>query len=413
MGMEEHHDRFIFNILIVLAVAFSVTSFSMVFGFWDAFSSIANARSDLEYRIAIEAFFGLLVGGNVLFLKFAYDAHILRRKLEVSLKEQGHTKERFNLAMDGSQDGIWDWDVKKGTCYYSSVFKQNLGFSDINFPEVIDSFYGVMSDEDVDAFDDTLQQHIMTQKPFELECRLRTKHAGYRWFKITASTVFDEDGTLERMVGSMRDIQYRIGMQEALNKELERIDYIFRRNPALIVAFDRAGNILSVNPKACQVSGYEEMELIGKNWWEIFFPGEAKEHYQSLVKYFKEQGEISNYEMLMTTKNGEKRIISWTSLNSYDENKKIDEIIGFGIDVTERNAYQSQLLEAKDEAENARKETAKALDETTQELLAAVARVSEALEDIKSAKLTKAQEEALVVIKESCEGLVRTLEKNK
>lgn len=230
-----------------------------------------------------------------------------------------------------------------------------MGLSNLNFPEVIDSFYGVMKEDDIERFDDALQKQIVNQKPFELDIRLRTRHAGYRWFKITAVILFDNQGTIERLVGSMRDIQYRIGMQEALSKELERTDYLFQRNPALVVTFDRMGNIISSNPKTNQVSGYEEEELIGRNWWEVFFKDEEEEHYHAMIKYFKEHGEISNYELAMETKSGEKRMISWSTVNYYDENAKIKEVIGFGIDVTERNAYQSQLVEAKAELEAAKR----------------------------------------------------------
>lgn len=162
----------------------------------------------------------------------------------------------------------------------------------------------------------------------------------------------DESG-VEGVLAVTTDITSVKISEENLKGQLAYNEYVFKRNPALIVGFDLKGNILSVNPKVCQISGYSEKELLGKNWWSIFFPGEEERNYEKLVKTFREQWEVNDYEMPMVTKTGDTRIISWTSLNRYDENVEVKEIIGFGIDVTERNAFQQQILLAKEEAEEA------------------------------------------------------------
>lgn len=178
-------------------------------------------------------------------------------------------------------------------------------------------------------------------------------NAERHFFSTRFTPWLSNDEEVEGVLAITTDITNIKISEENLKGQLAYNEYVFKRNPALIVGFDLKGNILSVNPKVCQVSGFTEKELLGKNWWSIFFPGAEEENYERLIKTFREQWEVNDYEMPMMTKAGDTRIISWTSLNRYDENVEVKEIIGFGIDVTERNAYQQQILLAKEEAEEA------------------------------------------------------------
>src|SRR5262249_18009100 len=73
-----------------------------------------------------------------------------------------------------------------------------------------------------------------------------------------------------------------------------------------------------------------------------FYPGELRNQVRPLFKEF-EKGQVVNYEMALMTKTADKRVISWNSVNRFGDDGKIEEIIGIGIDVTERKRAERLL----------------------------------------------------------------------
>jgi PAS domain S-box-containing protein len=86
---------------------------------------------------------------------------------------------------------------------------------------------------------------------------------------------------------------------------------------------------------------YAEEELIGKNGWQLFYPGEEYRQVEQLFQDLK-KGPVRDYEMVLATKNGAQRTVSWNSLSKFDEAGKLVELIGFGNDITERKRAESE-----------------------------------------------------------------------
>lgn len=122
---------------------------------------------------------------------------------------------------------------------------------------------------------------------------------------------------------------------ENLNYERNFNSSIIQNSPNLICGINNDGITTFINPAVEQSTGYSKEELIGKNWWEILYPGEEYSQVTEMFKHFT-KGEVYNYEMRHINKNGEKRNVSWNSFTKKDGHKNIQEIIGFGIDITAR-----------------------------------------------------------------------------
>ncbi|MFG0261968.1 MAG: PAS domain S-box protein, partial [Novipirellula sp. JB048] len=116
------------------------------------------------------------------------------------------SEERFQLAAEGSSAGIWDWDVETGDLYYSPRFKQLLGYSDEEFPDVFASFAEVLHPDDNASFRFAIDEHFYGNRPFDTEFRLRTKSGAYRWFNTRGDALRDASGKPYRMAGSTIDI---------------------------------------------------------------------------------------------------------------------------------------------------------------------------------------------------------------
>ena len=84
-----------------------------------------------------------------------------------------------------------------------------------------------------------------------------------------------------------------------------------------------------------RISGYQAEEIVGKNWWQTLYPGDEYHQVEQLFEHM-ERANVSEYEMTLTTKTGEKRIVAWSSINRLDDQGNLIEVIGIGNDITER-----------------------------------------------------------------------------
>jgi PAS domain S-box-containing protein len=122
---------------------------------------------------------------------------------------------------------------------------------------------------------------------------------------------------------------------EDLKRERDYVDQIIRETPALVVGIAPDGTTTFVNPSAARHTGYTEGELIGKNWWQLLYQGKEFQQVEQLFRDI-EKGPVRDYEMVLRTKDGLTRTVSWNSLSKFDENGRLAELIGFGNDITER-----------------------------------------------------------------------------
>jgi len=147
-------------------------------------------------------------------------------------------------------------------------------------------------------------------------------------------------------VWSFRDITQRRKTEKALLAERDYSASIISGTPAIICCVSPDGTLISINPAGERITGYRSEELIGRNWWEIMYPGDA---YDQVLQLFRqlEEGPVYDYEMTMIRKDSDRRTVAWSSLNRYDPEGNLTEIIGFGHDVTERKQAEVSRLKAK------------------------------------------------------------------
>ncbi|CAN5239127.1 hypothetical protein BH11CYA1_BH11CYA1_41000 [soil metagenome] len=121
---------------------------------------------------------------------------------EAYLKSQ----ERYYVAITGSNDGIWDWDLVTNEVFYSPRYKSQLGFEESELANHFDTFRTLCHPEDYQQVMDKVQKHIDTKQAYEAEMRLRTKSGDYKWICARGQAIWNSQGRAIRMAGSHRDI---------------------------------------------------------------------------------------------------------------------------------------------------------------------------------------------------------------
>ena len=149
------------------------------------------------------------------------------QQVEASQEETRIAKERLASAIAGTNDGLWDWNIKTDKVWYAQKFKELLSYEnhEAEFADTIDSFKEHLHPDDSDATWKAIDRHINVNEEFDVEKRIRRRRGSYRWFRIRAAGVRDETGKVVRMSGSIRDVTERKKFEEALfrsNNDLEQ-----------------------------------------------------------------------------------------------------------------------------------------------------------------------------------------------
>lgn len=144
-----------------------------------------------------------------------------RRRAEEALRE---SEERFALAVEGSRDGLWDWNLTTGRTYYSARLQEILGLEDVELSGPLDALLRFVHEEDRATIHAALTEHLERRAPFDVEVRVRTKAGEILWCSASGQARWDEAGRATRIAGSLSDITRRKRAEEALREQISVVE---------------------------------------------------------------------------------------------------------------------------------------------------------------------------------------------
>lgn len=146
-----------------------------------------------------------------------------RKRTEESLRVSDR---RWQFALEGSGDGIWDWNMLTNEVFFSPQWKALLGYREDELSPRIDEWVGRVHPDDLPGCWRDLQRYQDGETLiYSNEHRLRCKDGTYKWILDRGQAVqWDDAGRPVRMIGSHFDMSARKETEEALKeaKEAER-----------------------------------------------------------------------------------------------------------------------------------------------------------------------------------------------
>jgi PAS domain S-box-containing protein len=156
------------------------------------------------------------IRGSVVVLRDVSDRKLAEEELLRS-------RERFELAVRGSQDGLWDWDLRTGDVYYSPRWKSMLGYEDHEIAHRIEEWEQRLHPDEREHVLAANAAHAEGATPYyEYEYRLRHKDGSYRWILARGVALRDAAGKAYRMAGSHVDTTERKQAEEERDRLLIR-----------------------------------------------------------------------------------------------------------------------------------------------------------------------------------------------
>jgi len=166
-------------------------------------------------------------------------------------------------------------------------------------------------------------------------------------YQISANPLTGE----RRMQGTILDQTFRRQSEEALRRERDRAQRYLDLVNVMIIAVDRAGRITLVNRKACELFGYPEHELLGKDFFAACqppgFAGRSRILFEEALG-----GREAGFSLLegpIITRDGHNRRVFWRNQFLRDELGRITGVLSAGEDVTEQRETEAQLRQAEEE----------------------------------------------------------------
>jgi PAS domain S-box-containing protein len=176
--------------------------------------------------------------GELLLLAITRDV-TQHKRAEQLLRE---SLERFDLAVRGSTDGLWDVALvpddlfnPRNPVYYSPRFKEMLGFQESEFDNVIGSWSSRLHPDDRDRVFAAVLAHVERRVPYDIEYRMFTQTGECRWFAARGQAVWDDKGRPVRMSGSFNDITDRKRAELVLTMERQVLESIANGSPLAVV----------------------------------------------------------------------------------------------------------------------------------------------------------------------------------
>jgi PAS domain S-box-containing protein len=177
-----------------------------------------------------------------------------RKQVEKDLLE---SEERWKFAIEGSGDGLWDWNVETGMAYFSPRYKEMLGYSDTEIGTGSDEWSKRIHPDDASEVFATLQPY-MEGRPGHatIEFRMLCKDGSWRWVQGRGMVVSrDPDGKPIRMIGTNTDITEQRKTKDDLVAQSTALSAVIDNNPMSIQILDSEGRTTRTNPAFLKLFG--------------------------------------------------------------------------------------------------------------------------------------------------------------
>lgn len=214
----------------------------MEYAFSDALSAASRKTTEL-LRITL-----CLVGAGMVLMAARRARRVLDDRARVA-SELRASEDRFQLAVAGSSDGLWDWDRRSGQVYLSPRLRQMLG-PRANEDGGTASVFLILHPQDRRRAMRAVAAHVWHGLPLDLEFRVPGTGGEPRWFRARGASARNEAGTSMRMAGSVTEITERRKADAQLFAAKERAEVTLQSIGDAVITTDASGRIDYLNPGA-------------------------------------------------------------------------------------------------------------------------------------------------------------------
>ena len=290
---------------------------------------------------------------NEEFMRRAYEkqeqqVETATKALSLAYAKLNANRQRLAFALEGANDGLWDWALNEKSIYMSATFASMLGHAPKEITTSSEARWSLLHQDDraraLKAFGDHLEGR---SDLYESEHRLRTEHGHHIWVLERGKIVErDHMGKAVRAVGTATDITRRKAAEAALQASNQQVKRLYEQTPALLYSVDPSGRLLNVTRHWLEEMGYRKNEVLGRRSVDFMTATSRHRITEEALPIFRDKGSVSNVSCQMVRKNGEIFDALLSATSEYDRAGNVIRSLAVLVDVTERNCALRQAEES-------------------------------------------------------------------
>ncbi|MEM7304564.1 MAG: diguanylate cyclase, partial [Pseudomonadota bacterium] len=200
-----------------------------------------------------------------------------------NLKQQHETfKRKFNTSIQAATEGIWEWsNLKENGDWWSSPMYSLLALDPKSTSPSLELIKRLMHPKEKKKFERLINNEIHVHQNVSMECRLKVKDKGFRWFRIRAVAAFNNKGDLKKLIGSLVDVHTEKSSRVQLQQEKDKAVATLNSIVDAVITTNANGVVEYGNSAAERLTGIPKNELRGKPIYKMvsFY----KEHTDSYI----------------------------------------------------------------------------------------------------------------------------------
>jgi diguanylate cyclase (GGDEF)-like protein/PAS domain S-box-containing protein len=258
-----------------------------------------------------------------------------RKEAEAELRM---TKDRLEEAQRLARLGSWEWDIANEKVIWSDELFRIYGLEPGEIEPTYERFLERVHPDDRDAVDDRNRKAFADHRPFEDVKRARRPDGSEFLMRTQGEVVEDADGNPIRMLGICEDVTIEKRAEEAQ----AMLASVVHSSDDAIITRGLDGQVTSWNPGAEQLYGYEEQEMVGREWGTLI-PEDTRSAEDDAVRRAIAGERVEHYETRRRRKDGSLIDVSVTVSPLRDAEGAVIGIATIARDITERKRFEAQL----------------------------------------------------------------------
>lgn len=260
-------------------------------------------------------------------------------------------RERLDLAVEGANLGVWDWDMTTDEVVFNDRWATMLGLSPEDIEPRLDTWEERVNPDDLARVETALDAHIDGEtEMYDCDHRMRTADGDWLWIRDAGKVVErDADGRPTRAVGIHLDISAQKEQEAAIERARNELRQVVDLVPDLIFAKRADGTYLLANEATADAYGLTVADAEGSTESEILPDSAQSAHFRADDRRVIESGEpVEISEEELTTADGETRLFQTTKIPYQVAGTNDDAVLGYARDVTPLRRYERRLEQQRD-----------------------------------------------------------------
>ncbi len=258
---------------------------------------------------------------------------------------------RFEMAIEATSDGLWDWDLRSGKIYRSPQYYAVTGYVAAEDTHDLAFFKRLVHPDDLPTVLTTIEAHCAGSTPtLDYEFRLLTRNGDVKWMHTKGrATEFNADGSVARIVGILSDISEKRLAAATLREQQQRLERMIEGSDQGYWDWNLQTQHFEVSARWEEMLGYRagEMLVAPDNWSQLVHPDDLPQAMASIQRHLSGASASHEAEFRARSKQGDWRwVLTRGRIVEYSADGQPLMMSGTHTDITERKKFELAQREA-------------------------------------------------------------------